>query len=280
MRLIVTLTSIPPRFGEIGPTLDSLRQQTAAIDEIRLYIPRHYRRFPDYDGHLPDIPAGVTIHRPENDLGPATKLLFAARDFRGQEDVQILFCDDDRIYPPEWAAELSALQAERPDEAVALSGWEVEQGSGAVPPGTRRQPRHRKRNRRWDWHYRLARIRQQWRLGTLRPTRRKPPRRLIDRAGYADVFQGFGGVVVRPDFFEEEDFDIPRVVWAADDVWLSGKLAHRGIPIWVPAGLHAPRTSNADDADALWRSVIDGATAREAATKGVRLLRERYGVWR
>jgi hypothetical protein len=279
MRLVVSLTTIPPRFARIGPTLAALVAQRALIDEIRLMIPRAYRRFPDYAGELPEVPAAVTIHRPEVDLGPATKVLFTARDLRGQGDVQILFCDDDRLYAPDWAGSLADLQLRRPAEAVALAGWEIERtGEAALP--ARPQPRHRRRNRRWDWDYRWRRIRQQWALGTLRPTRRKPPRRLIDRAGYADVFEGFGGVVVRPDFFDETAFQIPPVVWTVDDVWLSGMLARRGIPIWVPEGLYAPQTTDADDAHALWRSVIEGASNPQANARCVALLRAEFGIWR
>ena len=45
--LVVTLTSIPTRFDKITPTLRDLLKQTADIAEIRLYISRKYRRFPD-----------------------------------------------------------------------------------------------------------------------------------------------------------------------------------------------------------------------------------------
>ncbi|MBY6153971.1 glycosyltransferase family 2 protein [Vannielia litorea] len=278
-RLVISLTTIPSRFPEIGATLESLLAQTAQVEEIRLNIPHRYRRFADYDGSLPDVPKGIRIVRPKEDLGPATKVLFTAEELRGEEDVQILLCDDDRRYAPDWAATLTAVQAERPSEAVALSGWEVDARLGLASPAHRPLPRHHRRKRRWDWDYRWARIRQQWELGTLKPTRRKPPRRLVDRAGYADVFEGYGGVVVRPDFFGPEAHEIPPVVWTVDDVWLSGQLARKGIGIWVPAGLYAPQTTAADDADALWRNVIDGADNPTANRKCAELMRDDYGVW-
>jgi hypothetical protein len=40
MRRIISLTSIPPRFARLAPTLRALQEQAA--DEIRLYIPRRY----------------------------------------------------------------------------------------------------------------------------------------------------------------------------------------------------------------------------------------------
>lgn len=278
-RLVISLTTIPSRFPKIEPTLEALLAQTAHVEEIRLNVPCRYRRFPDYDGTLPEVPAGIRIVRPEEDLGPATKVLFTAAELRGEEDVQILFCDDDRRYAPDWAATLSKLQAERAGEAVALSGWEVDERLGLATPTNRPLPRHRRRNRRWDWDYRWKRVKQQWALRTLKATRRKPPRRLMDRTGYADVFEGYGGVVVRPDFFGSEAHDIPAVVWAVDDVWLSGQLARRDIPIWVPEGLYAPQTTDADDADALWRNVIDGADNPTANLKCAELMRDQYGIW-
>jgi hypothetical protein len=60
--------------------LECLLRQTAQVDRVILYLPKHYRRFPDYDGHLPDVPDGVEIHQTEVDYGPATKILPAAHE--------------------------------------------------------------------------------------------------------------------------------------------------------------------------------------------------------
>ncbi len=76
---IITLSSIPPRFGLLKPTLFSLLSQRLKAEEVRLYIPHKYRRFPDWDGRLPEVPAGITIVRCDEDLGPATKVLPAAQ---------------------------------------------------------------------------------------------------------------------------------------------------------------------------------------------------------
>ena len=83
-RLVISLTSITSRFPEIRPTLEALLAQSAPIEEIRLNIPRRYRRFPEYDGGLPDVPGGIRVIRPEEDLGPATKVLFTSEDLRSE----------------------------------------------------------------------------------------------------------------------------------------------------------------------------------------------------
>lgn len=279
MRTVISLTSIPSRFPKIAPTLKSLLAQRAAIDEIRLVIPKRYRRFPDYDGTPPEVPEGITLVQPDDDLGPATKVLFTARDLRGDDAARVLFCDDDRLYAPDWAAKLLAEHDRRPNDVIALAGWEVEV-AGLAAPADRLQPRAMRRDRRYDWEYRWRRIKQQWKLRTLRATRRKPPRQLMAQAGYVDVFEGYGGVVIRPQMFDDQAYDIPAVCWTVDDVWLSGMIARQGARIWVPAGLYAPQTTEADDADALWRSVIDGADNPSANATCAAYLQENFGVWR
>ena len=275
---VISLSSIPPRFDLIGPTLECLTAQGTAADAVELYLPRTYRRFPDYDGGMPTVPAGVTIHRPATDLGPASKVLHAVERYRDVEGAQILFCDDDRAYYPGWAAALFAEQARRPGDAVALTGWNVERtGLGGYAP--RPAPQHVKRSRRWDMDYRIKRIRQILGGGGKVPIRMKPARRLVARAGYADIFEGYGGVVVRPDFFDAEAYEIPKVLWAVDDVWLSGMLARRGIGIWVPEGLYEPKNTVADLTEALYRWRTDDMSRAQLNAKCANYLRDRYGVW-
>ncbi len=87
---VITLSSIPPRFSGLHLTLESLLSQTVRPERVILYLSRHYRRFPDWDGALPEVPEGVEIRLVEEDYGPATKLLPALKEFAGQ-DVDILF---------------------------------------------------------------------------------------------------------------------------------------------------------------------------------------------
>jgi hypothetical protein len=65
MRYVISLSSIPPRFDQIGPVLTSLVRQSIRPLAVELWIPTRYRRFPDWDGRLPEVPEGVTIRRPE-----------------------------------------------------------------------------------------------------------------------------------------------------------------------------------------------------------------------
>jgi hypothetical protein len=263
---IISLTTIPSRFAGLGRTLAALLAQGS--DEVRLYIPRSYKRFPDWDGKLPVVPDGVTIHRCDIDLGPATKILSAARDLRGQ-DAQILFCDDDCIVPRGWAAGLFALQARRPDQAVAVyvrsaylprSHRPLGRQAWEVPIG-------------YDLPYRASRLAHKL-FGT--PVAYRRPFWL---GGYGDVFFGAGGVVVRPDFFDDLAYEIPDIAWPVDDIWLSAMLARKAIRIYCPWRAALPKSQDTSDQDSLLKATFQGQGRQELNKAASALCRERFGVW-
>jgi hypothetical protein len=275
MSLVISLSAIPPRFSELQPALEGLLKQTAKIDEIRLYIPKKYRRFPDWDGQLPDVPHGVTIIQPDADLGPATKVLFAAQDLAGT-DTDLIYCDDDRIYHPEWFERMISARGDRTDIAVATSVLSHLDKIGLmVPPSYGPRPRHRNT----PLHvYRLMRRKlKQLVMGVTDP---KPHRAMqFRRAGFDHIAEGLGAVLIKPDFFDETMFDIPPILWTVDDIWLSGHLERKGIGILCAAGFGIPPETGAADEAALHRSVIEGANRREADSACVKYMQETYGIW-
>ncbi|PJI92823.1 hypothetical protein BC777_1685 [Yoonia maricola] len=273
MTAIVSLTAIPPRFKHFGPTLESLLQQTAKIDEIRLYIPRHYRRFPDYDGTLPEVPKGIRIMQVSDDLGPASKVLFAAKELRGI-DCDLIYCDDDRLYHADQFSRMIAEGRKLDRMCIAVSTRDVEglneTAENRLFP---RAVRYRK-----NMHYRLKRVLQ----FTSRPfggQQTKPTRPVNAVAGYADIARGFGAVLVRPDFFDDVAFDIPDVLWSVDDIWLSGQMARLNVPIWAMANMAGPGMADGEDVSSLLDSVIDGANRQEADQACVRYMQDTYGIW-
>ena len=269
--LIFTLTSIPPRFSRIGPTLGSLKAQTARPDAIHLYIPASYQRFPDWNGNLPKVPEGVEIHRVADDFGPATKVLPAARAFRGR-DVDILFCDDDRAYAPGWAAEFLRAKRAHPGCAIAKRGMMAHDKVGTT---TRRklQPRALHRPEWADPGFLIRR------LVAGRNSAGQPERKLFSRSGYTDMFEGCAGVLVQPDYFDDRAFDIPQVARTVDDVWLSGMLAHKGIPIWLVANTLTPAKTGADGQAPLAQMQTGGDGRHEANIAAIRHMQEEFGVW-
>lgn len=275
--LIVTLSSIPPRFSKIGATLQSLLRQTAQIDRIFLYIPNAYRRFPDWDGRLPDVPDCVEIRRTKADLGPATKVLAAAMEFRGQ-DVDLLLCDDDRLYPPGWAAGLMKDRAAHPGAAIANLGVQAYMLTASTQPRVH-QPRAERSWRITDLEFQAKFLWRQICAGRNWRQVDEPRRRVFKRSGYVDIFEGCAGVLVRPEYFDDVAYDIPAVLWTVDDVWLSGMLARAGVPIWLHGNVHEPDDTEAEVHEPLVTSVVDGADRRTANRMAVEYMQKTFGVW-
>lgn len=273
MTLIVSLSSIPPRFGRIGATLRSLVAQTVPV-RVELQVPRRYRRFPDWDGVLPEVPEGVTIRRTEEDWGPATKLL-GALDGR-PEDARILFCDDDQYYAPDWAERFLKLETMRPGAALAMLGMQAYDAAG----GSRERALRPRATRRWRVTDLGFQARYLWQDVTRGRGLPSPGRRVVKRSGYADVFEGRGGVLVRPGFFPADVFDVPEACWTVDDVWLSGCVARQGVPIWVQGGHLDPTDTEAEEVDPLCRSDVGGTDRAAQNRAAVEYLRKAYGIWR
>jgi hypothetical protein len=279
MRHVISLTTIPPRFDKIGPTLQSLLAQRSRPVAVELYIPASYRRFPGWGGALPEVPEGVTIRRVGQDLGPATKILPAARAWRGT-GVELLYVDDDQVFAPNWAERSLALRRVHPEAAVCGAAFHLEHLGG--PPNPDRQEPRAKIARPYPQQpgYQLRKL-----GAALFGGRRVGPKlrqqyAKLDRSGYADIAAGFGGVALRPEFLDDVAWEIPPVIWAVDDVWLSGHLARRDIPIWGDRSLNLARTalevSNAAD---LYRARLDGADRRAANRACIEHMRAAYGIW-
>lgn len=278
---IVSLSSIPSRFSSLGPVLSGYLSQSIPPEKVIVYIPKTYRRFPDYDGSLPDVPDGVEIRQPEVDYGPATKVLHAVRDFADIKDGKqlILFGDDDLIYEPDWAERLLAGHAQHPDAVVCSKGFDMD-FLGLPAPSHQPQPRGVEQNRATDWQYRLRKLSLQLKTGRLSLKRHeKPSRRLFKCSGFIDLFEGYGGVLVQPRFLDDDAYVIPDVVWAVDDIWLSGIVTKNGVPIWVEADSSRFRYTPTRHTDALNQSVIEGADRTQANVACVRYMQNRYGIW-
>lgn len=275
MALVVSLSTIPTRFDKLEPVLLALVHQAASIDEIRLYVPKHYRRFPDYDGTLPTVPKGIRVIQPEDDLGPATKVLFAAQDLRG-EDCDIIYCDDDRVYPKTWFARLLQQRAGRLDHCVAASTIQLDRFGFALTKPRQPRPRIQAFNPERTW----ALLRRKVKQFTAGANIRKPGRnRFVVKSGYAEIAEGCGGVLVRPDFFDDTAFDIPPVLWSVDDFWLSGQMARRNVPILAASRFRTAPLADHTTVDALYDTVLDGAGRHEANSACVDYMRKTYGIW-
>jgi hypothetical protein len=267
-QLVITLTAIPPRFPYLKETLQSLLAQKAQVASIELYLPRQYRRF-DWDPtRLPQVPEGVQIHLVDQDHGPATKVLPAVQAYRGQ-DVSILFCDDDKVYDCDWAQRFVDCAAQHPGCCIVEEGGDVCHYSNHDFKGAL-QPRPQRRVK--DLAYRFKRMLS---LGTWKP-------RKSVGSGYVDMLEGWGGVMVRPEFLTEAAFDIPDILWTVDDVWLSGQLALNGVPIWLNGDDPRRTKGNSHEVKqaSLRKLVHEGHGRIEANQACVDYFRDKHAIWR
>lgn len=269
-RLVISLTSVPPRFAYVQECLRSLLVQTADVAAVNLYIPRGYKRFSYAESDIPVLPKGVNLRVIDEDLGPATKILPACREYQGQ-DVCILYCDDDKIYDREWAQRFLDASKERPDSVIC------ERGSHLSHP-------HYANKSNWISH----------RCPQAMPIRRGlryRARRILSlgqwktfkwlQSGYVDILEGWGGVMVKPEFFNDFAWRIPDILWTVDDVWLSGCLEMQGIPIWLNAKSKPiiNETSNEVEHAALRNLVYKGRDRKAANKECIAHFRQSFGIW-
>ena len=251
---VVSLTSTPPRVAGLLPTLECLRKQTVPPDEITLYLPRTYRR-PEFAGYtVPKLPAWCRVVQVDEDLGPATKILYAV-----QEDgsLPIMYCDDDRYYPARLAEELLDAYAARPGSCAAAVALPIKQYL--------MQYTFKK-----DWRYRLRRV--------LSLGRYKPTRALADMP--RDIALGVGGVLVPRNVFPSTAFDIPDPLWLVDDIWLSGQMAINGISI-SQTGPEVGRNQANDDNEtgALNVYTYRGLDRQALDRMCIGYFQDRSGIW-
>ena len=269
--LIVTLTSIPPRFGNLPRKFASIGRQKVRPDRVELYIPRQYRRFPGPVPALPALPDWVEVIRVEDDLGPATKILAAVRKWRGQP-ADLLLCDDDRLQDRDWTRRFAAARVTRPQDILCERGWNIDSRFG-LPREAVDLPRAvLNADGGRTWGYRLRR------LASL--TLAHPPRQIYAQPGHTDVFEGFLGALIPADALPDAAFDIPDRLWTVDDVWLSGMARLNGVRVWAH-GLARPVYSDGRaDRIAALKDFVDAGIGRDAADRlCVMHFRETYGIW-
>ena len=266
MKTIISLTSIPSRFKYISTTLDSLLAQDTKVDKIILYVPKYYQRFNKKLDKLPSVPDGIIAKFSDTDYGPATKILPAIKDFF-EEDVRIIFCDDDRIYPENLVSTLISASKKRPNDVIAIEGRDIKDLSKFNWQG-KDHPRATVVQKNY-----VYRIKRALSLGTWKP-------RKNIKSGYADTFAGFGGVLVYPKFFNNNFFHIPKECWMNDDIWISGQFEINEVKIWVTEAKEISGASRNQGRNALGNETQQDRARANVNNIAIKYLRETNGIWK
>lgn len=96
---------------------------------------------------------------------------------------------------------------------------------------------------------------------------------------YLNELFGVGGVVVRPEFLDDEAFDIPDIAWLVDDVWLSAMLARKRIRIYFPWRAALPGAQDILAQDALMSGTFRDQGCPQLNRVASAHRRDRFGVW-
>ena len=267
MKTIISLTSIPSRFEHVETTLLSLLKQDKKADKIILYIPRYYKRFKKKVVRAPKVPKGVEVRFSDIDYGPSTKILPAVKDFFN-DDVRIVFCDDDRIYQPNMISSLIEVSKDIPGRVIAFEGRDIKDLSMYNWQG-KTFPRANVINK--NFKYRLKRVLS---FGSWKP-------RKNHSSGYADTFAGVGGVLISPKFFTKSVFDIPTECWMNDDIWLSGNLELNQKKIWIAnQNKNSSKASKNQNKDALGAETEHDKSRINVNNTAIQYFRDKYGIWK
>jgi hypothetical protein len=203
LRVIASLTTVPERIGNLGPTIRCLLRQTRPPDEIVLAVPefsiREQRPYvvPKYLLRLPRV---RPLHCGK-DWGPATKFIPVIQEelAAGRGKTLIMVVDDDRVYPRDALETYLYYSEQLPEAALCFRG-------AAMP-------------RSLDW--RNAKM--------ICANELREPRR-------AAVITGCGSYLIQPGFFDESLWDYSRAPQGAfymDDIWISGLLNRRDVKRYV-----------------------------------------------
>lgn len=263
MSVIISLTTIPGRVHILPDFLRSLQRQRVQPDRIELNLPIEFKMRKFEAAERKQIPSDFNVFDCE-DVGPATKILPTLKRYEGT-DQRIVYCDDDRVYGDTWLERLTSLSDQHPDTAIADE-------CGAVDTVEYRVSGAKK-----DVKYRLKRVAS---FGLYTPF---VPNRLGDNL----IVEGYGGVLVKPDFFHPHVIDVPKQAWPVDDVWLSANLEANGTPIKWTQRTQRQRSSSlridgqniSRDAHALATSSFEGMHRNELDWTAVEHCREVFGIW-
>jgi hypothetical protein len=260
VKIVVSLTSIPARFSSLGGLMDMFQAQTLPPDAVKLYIPKEYDLRKFGKPNLKTIPDDFDVQVCDQDYGPATKILPAAKQHMGQE-IALIYCDDDRNYDQDMIKRLMSIFDGKSRTAAANEVVKVSRALFKERYETRKT------------FYKTLRALS---LGLWDPK---------NQGKLANFFiaAGMGGVAIKPEWLNEEAFDIPTMFRPVDDVWLSGHLTANNVTIKRSGEQRSgERTVNEQDItliDPLTTYEHDGMDRASADAACVRYFQKHKNIW-
>jgi len=235
-KVIVTLTTIPSRLKNIKEVIISLLKQTIKADEIVLSLPSKSLREPNlvYElSHEQKIffdTNNITILRPINDYGPATKLLGVLereleRPVNTETEPLIITVDDDKKYDKNTVRDLLEGWKRHPNSVVARKGGIIT--FGEINEKMKKILHSIKKLKK---SLDLLKYNEKFFAGCH-----------VDKDTCIDIVFGTGGVVYRPSFFCKNIFNIiennklfpTKMFLFIDDIYLSAFLSLKKIKKFV-----------------------------------------------
>eukprot|EP00456_Euglypha_rotunda_P081285 TRINITY_DN7924_c0_g1_i27.p1 TRINITY_DN7924_c0_g1~~TRINITY_DN7924_c0_g1_i27.p1 ORF type:complete len:599 (+),score=23.17 TRINITY_DN7924_c0_g1_i27:83-1879(+) len=190
-RVVISLTTTPPRLKNLRQTLNSLLNQTLTPAAIYLNVPWRSTRLNQVYEIPPAISSLPIIINRCDDFGPASKLI-PTLEREQHPDTLIITVDDDMIYPPSLVQDLVELHSVWPHAAFGFAGQLIDLQPN-FPPIVRSADKY------------------------------------VNQAAAVDILEAFLGAIYLRSWFDDEIKKIPSACWRTDDIWISYNLAKKDI---------------------------------------------------
>lgn len=128
-RVVISLSTVPGGVLGLGPTLQSLQNQSFRADAIELNLPRTSTRGL---GNYPELPVserdGIDVYRTDDWLALTNVIPTIQRAHALSAEVLLIIVDDDKVYPPSLVEDHVRAHRSQPRSASACRGY-------LMPPG-------------------------------------------------------------------------------------------------------------------------------------------------
>lgn len=91
--------------------------------------------------------------------------------------------------------------------------------------------------------------------------------------------EGYGGVLVKAEFFDDSAWTIPNAIWPVDDIWLSGHVTKKNIGIWHNSDGKSWETSPATRIESIKSARMDGLGRRDTNRAAICYMQKHYRIW-